>query len=658
MPQDPSAWYDFTAAETLAAALRKAAGNVTGLAGTRGAKLISELGCWVGTGYERWKDDFNKQQSQLCDDANQLNAYAAQIDNASAQAREVKNGTPAQTTSPGPPADAPRANSHPGQPGQQSAVPENLYAYAKATTDENDKVKPQINGALLNAVNGYFTIPAGAYHPLTATIPDLYTGGSSPFITRLSGLLTTVRTTDAHVHDVGKTFEDASTGSNSTWPPGVLDEFHRRGIDPRSVATVTLDDASFDKDLAATISEEAGTDLATKFNKEGATSELLEELAKHVNDPAFMAAFLNGLDEVTLKTLLVKPYPKGTAPGTTGFKSYEQQLLQGILAAVSSGDLSPQACNWIVDEMGLVDLSYFNEHFFDGLQKDPKSAVTFFESLDSEHLQKLLNGGFSLRNSNRDQRQELIFDILLKGVQTLHTPAEVAGLLDKVGTAMDGVTSDHPQDVQKAVSDFVSQCVIQIITAPSSSADMDYLTLWGEGYGSEFGEMLQPFLKWMKSSDQKIADNQALVQSIIENIVIGVTTSLLPSPSTPVLAKVSYAAISSALAAWLQSAAHPNIPYDQIPIIGGLFTAPNANADAVALAYVAEQTAEFQMVVSLIQTGQVVGPNGPVDLSSSQNIIDVLNNPLKYHLNGQSIEDVLNGFRSRYKDQVLNTVTQ
>ena len=557
--------------------------------------------------------------------------------------------------------------------GQASAVPDDLYAYSDQTTQAEAELQRWIRTTLTPAIETY---QSGAID-FGGDIPDLTlqrpgpSGGSID--TDAANYVDQVATTDKQVRAVGKAFQDAGDAANSTIPPWV----HNRlgpGQSPFRYATVATDDltileqlAAQERDLRLQRSLQAGLDLAAQFDKGPITAAMWQQLAANENDPDFALAFFNTLDAVTLKKIILQSY----VPGDVTPHYYGEDLFKAFAAALSTGSLDSAVCDAIVDMMPIVDSRRFTQLLITSLETNQAAATDFIRQLDQSHLHQLLDGDFQMPGTSRDHRQIVVFSILLNAAQSYaDDPAATRDFLAQVGAAMAGVTSDDPQDVERSLTALLTYCSMNIITAPADGTEpADLSAGWATDLGTTLGGLLAPFLHWAMASDKNIQSRHAAIEGVFENVVTGILTAPLVLIGGPTGFWAKFAvgagvnALSNAFTSWMQSAVHPSIPYQDIPLLGPYLQDPNANADAVAMVYAQEKAQEFMLVVNLIKTGQVVPRHGPqtaLDLSSSDTILDVLNHPDRYAIGGTNdgklVLDVLDAFRTTYYQQALGAL--
>jgi hypothetical protein len=604
-------YYNFGAADDLQSALNAASEKLVAFGGFRAQLVATDLGAtdgtqivgWSGTGYNSWVTSFNAGQRSLQAAAGRLKQLAAQVNNATCDAYEANGATspigllPVGAGAPG----LATATDHPAPNGLESAVPFNLYDYAKQTTSQNDAALPQVTRTLQGKIDDYYAGAATAYHSLIPDIDGLDTGGL--VVDQVRAALSQCRQADAFVHTVGVTFEDAGNSSSITYPPGLANSAPD-GISSKSLAIITLTSANYSSDLANEIGAEDGASLAAEMNAQGPTQALLAELAKNENDPAFAAAFLNGLDHRTLVVLLLEPWPKYHPPGTIGFQNYSHVVLNVILSALASGNLDQQVCDTIVDEMRMVDETSFNQDFLQALTKNPKLAAAFFQQLDEQHLHQLLAGNFQYPGSSSTDRQTVVFTALLSAARGIPDSTNLTAFFQSVGAAMAGITSDNPgKPLKTAVSDFVTYC---LVTTMPPLYPGDDINVWLDQVGQQLGTEIQPWVAWVdrytNNDNAKTANTESLIESgLLDGIEA--LTALITGPAAPaaaILLAFGENAVTSLIGDWIGSNFNGQL--------SGLFPQGSPVGAATQWAQAELGLMEFQAIAQLVAAGKVVDP--------------------------------------------------
>jgi hypothetical protein len=629
MGQQQNGFYNFGAADDLQSALNLASEKLVDFGTYRAHLLSTDLGStehghvfttqvtgWAGTGYDSWTLLFNADQRSLQDAASTLKSLAAQVNNATYTAYQANGVNPPITQLPTNVSvpNLPTAEPHAHPDGLECGTPEKMYDYANRTKAQHDLILPTCTKVLQGKIDDYYAGSKSAYHSL---IPDIEGLDIAPMIVdQVFGALSNCLGNDQYVQSVGAAFERAGN----------------------SVTFTQLTTANYNRDVYDNLTAENNAQqLAQQMNADGLTPALLAELAKYENDPAFAAEFLNSLDHKTLLLLILEPWPKGSPPGTVGFKNYSHDVLALILAALGSGSLDKQVCNTLVDEMHLVDMAGFNQQFFADLSNDPAAAAAFFSSLDNAHLSVLLNGNFSGPGSS-SQKEAQIIALMTESLSYIASTdgPEAAKLFYQRASSL--IMQTQPADAVAVLRDaekFFGLYIAISIPPPAYDAGPAAITSWARGIGQSINKELRTWLNWISSFESKNLSDQTNREAI-ESFAVGIFLSLVLPEG------VLFDVASSAITSWGVSWVDQHI----LPLTG------NAVTDRASMHDTAMYAVEYVAIVDAVAARDIVGPWPDDKVVTASDIKDVLDHPDRYRIRGtdnfQTVQEYLETVQAQF----------
>jgi hypothetical protein len=659
--------YDYSAADNLESALRTAANTLEGFITQRGQTAQHDFGYtvngivegWIGNAYNKWCIDFSTSQNVLTNYVNNLNQLWVQVHNATYDAEMYMYNHASISRLPVPssvgnPILAPQ-NSDPNN--AEAATPSMLYDYSDLMTGLNDQILPTFRTSLPQYVSDYYanySTTSNSDEPnLIQPIDLLYPDAAVPHSIAYY-LTSTVRPMDAYVRTVGKAFEEADSNPVTTSPRNVppsdqgdpdADHFitlSSEALLNQAIAKVDATDASIAK---FTADEEAGSQAAKSF-KDGndlVTRQLLDELIANQNNAAWTSAFFGTLS--TADILRIIQYIN-TTPGNRA--KYLQALAQACTTALDSGLLSPSSVQNLVnvvlnDSHQGISVELFNQYLLPDLKNDPKAAANFINYATDQQLQQLLDGNYSLSKANSSDKEALIIGLMNLTLQYEPDATSATEFYNRVWTLLKTTQPRPAQPALSAAMQFFMTYLAFTVTPPGN----EDLSTWATNTASNVWPLVQDWKNWIGTfevaNQAQTSNDQFYFDTALSVVLLAIGIGLTVSGAGTLLSVE--AAVGSTVLSDVASWA--------VTKIGPLTGAGDGNtaSDDQRLEQLAKYYTELSMVFELIAAGDVIGPNGPVDLSDSNTIIDVLNsviptvepggkivfvtNEKKYHIKGQ-----------------------
>lgn len=397
------------------------------------------------------------------------------------------------------------------------AIPDNLFSYSDQTTGASTDLQQWISSVLTPAVQLYQETALD----LGNNIDDLTTPHTGTIDADTRNVLSSVSGTDKQVRAAGQAFLDAGdNGKGSVTFPAWFRNHPDPGGDPTQYAIVSTPDSVIGDDL----SHQQGAQLAEYELKYGPDAYVFQQLAEHQNDPAFTAAFFNGLTPVRVNTLLITYGDwRGAAPPNGQDES--GVLAQALASAYANGQLSPAIEKQIDEWLVLMPANRFRPLFYAALAKNPQAALNFINSLTAQQFSKLAAGAFG-----RPWQSEFI-EICTAAIKTCPDGPSAYALFLKITKAVTSGDTWNPYESDgQAIADLMAAVAAKMIPNPPAGADQQELEVWTGTIGSTIRKLLKPWMDWLKTTEASNQQTNANVKTVVSTIVNKVV-GLIPAPA-------------------------------------------------------------------------------------------------------------------------------
>jgi hypothetical protein len=651
--------YDYGAADNLESALRTAANTLESFVAQRGQTAHNDFGYtvngtvegWVGNAYDKWCVDYNTSQNALTNYVNDLNQLWVQVHNATydAEMYMYNNSGISRLPVPAPAGNPILAPQNADPDNAEGATPDMLYDYSDLMTGLNDQILPVFKG-LRQYVDDYYatynTSSSSDMPNLIQPIDGLYPDSAVPRAVAYY-LTSTVRPMDAYVRTVGQAFENADSNPIAspitTSPHGVTPGDQG---DPDGGHFITLSQSRLDKSIRQveatdasiakfTADSKAGRQAALSFMaSDGVTQQLIDEIAANQDNAAWTSAFLDTLSPDAI--LLLIQYMNAT-PGAR--EKYMPALAQAWVTALDSGQLTPSAVQNLItvmmnDSHRGIYVGFFNQYLLADLKNDPKAAAEFINYATGQQLQQLLDGNFDLPNANSSDKEAQIIGLMELTLRYEPDAVSATEFYNRMWALLKATQPRPAQPALGAAMQFLMTYVAFAVTPPSGD-----LRQWAQTTGLTVWGLVQQWQNWIgtfEDANHAQTSNEQMWGELIAGMTLSVVLLAVGFAAPEALAGgvAVGSTVLSDVASW---------GADQIAqLVDSGSGDGNPASDNEKLERLAKYYAELSMVMELIAAGDVIGPDGkPVDLSSSQPIIDVLNSVIygkgeeNYHIKGQ-----------------------
>ncbi len=651
--------YDYGAADNLESALRTAANTLESFVAQRGQTAHNDFGYtvngtvegWVGNAYDKWCVDYNTSQNALTNYVNDLNQLWVQVHNATydAEMYMYNNSGISRLPVPAPVGNPILAPQNADPDNAEGATPDMLYDYSDLMTGLNDQILPVFKG-LRQYVDDYYatynTSSSSDMPNLIQPIDGLYPDSAVPRAVAYY-LTSTVRPMDAYVRTVGQAFENADSNPIAspitTSPHGVTPGDQG---DPDGGHFITLSQSRLDKSIRQveatdasiakfTADSKAGRQAALSFMaSDGVTQQLIDEIAANQDNAAWTSAFLDTLSPDAI--LLLIQYMNAT-PGAR--EKYMPALAQAWVTALDSGQLTPSAVQNLItvmmnDSHRGIYVGFFNQYLLADLKNDPKAAAEFINYATGQQLQQLLDGNFDLPNANSSDKEAQIIGLMELTLRYEPDAVSATEFYNRMWALLKATQPRPAQPALGAAMQFLMTYVAFAVTPPSGD-----LRQWAQTTGLTVWGLVQQWQNWIgtfEDANHAQTSNEQMWGELIAGMTLSVVLLAVGFAAPEALAGgvAVGSTVLSDVASW---------GADQIAqLVDSGSGDGNPASDNEKLERLAKYYAELSMVMELIAAGDVIGPDGkPVDLSSSQPIIDVLNSVIygkgeeNYHIKGQ-----------------------
>ena len=401
-----------------------------------------------------------------------------------------------------------------GQPAQ--AVPNQLIDYSLRTTGANTDFQSWVKSVFAHAVADYraTAIDFGAHIPgLNGVGPSL--AGVS-IDQEVMSLLAQIMTTDRRVKTVGEDFRQAGSVGPLGGPPALI---------PGSQLVKTTN-AGLDAAPA-----KAGAKLASQYPTMDIQT-LLANLQQHSDDPAFTAAFLNGLSPDQLKQLI----EKYSFNGDSNPASYQTTIV-ATLASGFAGNLDPRTTGLITKYLAEIYTTNDNRGtapntlvvpLLSALAANPAAAGNFTKAVvaNPEALKLFVNGiantpAFDFNaGAEREDSRKLMLQVLGSGSATLDAD-QAKQLVTLLG---DYLPTDVSNGDMKELLPYVSQVIgncLALLAPPfprTPGHDGELLVQWLQKNNKNLG-FLDAYDTWITKSIED-ADKRAEFMTSLGNDVL------------------------------------------------------------------------------------------------------------------------------------------
>jgi hypothetical protein len=326
-----------------------------------------------------------------------------------------------------------------------------------------------------------------------------------------------------------------------------------------------------------------------------------------------------------------------------------QALAQACTTALGSGLLSPSSVQNLInvvlhDSHTGVSAELFNQYLLADLENDPKAAANFINYATNQQLQQLLDGNYSLPNANNSDKEALIIGLMDLTLQYEPDTTSATEFYNRVWALLKTTQPRPAQPALKAAMQFFTTYLAFTVTPPGN----EDLRSWSENTAGNVLALVQDWKNWIgtfEEANQAQTSDDQMWRELAVGTAISVIFLAISLSGADFAATALWAVGSTAAQDALSWVADKVVPM----IISGSGDG-NTASDDQKLEQLAKYYTELSMVFELIAAGDVIGPNGPVNLSDSNTIIDVLNsviptvkngkiifitNEKKYHIKGQ-----------------------
>lgn len=651
--------YDYGAADNLESALRTAANTLESFVAQRGQTAHNDFGYtvngtvegWVGNAYDKWRVDYDTSQNALANCVNDLNQLWVQVHNATydAEMYMYNNSGISRLPVPAPVGNPILAPQNADPDNAEGATPDMLYDYSDLMTGLNDQILPVFKG-LRQYVDDYYatynTSSSSDMPNLIQPIDGLYPDSAVPRAVAYY-LTSTVRPMDAYVRTVGQAFENADsnpiTSPATTSPHGVTPGDQG---DPDGGHFITLSRSRLDKSIRQVEATDASTAKFTADSKagrqaalgfmasDGVTRQLIDEIVANQDNAAWTSAFLDTLSPDAI--LLLIQY-MNAAPGAR--EKYMPALAQAWVTALDSGQLTPSAVQNLItvmmnDSHRGIYVGFFNQYLLADLKNDPKAAAEFINYATGQQLQQLLDGNFDLPNANSSDKEAQIIGLMELTLRYEPDAVSATEFYNRMWALLKATQPRPAQPALGAAMQFLMTYVAFAVTPPSGD-----LRQWAQTTGLTVWGLVQQWQNWIgtfEDANHAQTSNEQMWGELIAGMTLSVVLLAVgfAAPEAVAGGVALGSTVLSDVASW---------GADQIAqLVDSGSGDGNPASDNEKLERLAKYYAELSMVMELIAAGDVTGPDGkPVDLSSSQPIIDVLDSVIygkgeeNYHIKGQ-----------------------
>ncbi|MFF2964665.1 hypothetical protein ACFVT1_38615 [Streptomyces sp. NPDC057963] len=511
-----------------------------------------------------------------------------------------------------------------------SAIPENLIKYSATCTAAAQEFQNWVKSVLTPALLDY----QNTGHPCVELDADVAVAISRAYYT------------DRDVHDVARAFQ--ATQHGGALGHGGLVRAQESDLDSAYARLMQQNQARMKAGAALAAKLTPLQDVGDREHPDTARP-IVEELAKHANDPYFCAGFFNAL---TLQPHLTTVLALGGIPA--------------LISAYSSGAVSARTTAMVTARIGIPAVVGGPEsptsplyrmtteqkaQLLDAFSANPSAAYQFAKALTPAEVREMFYG-------DRQYRLKMIA-ILQTAMNSEHDPEAARELMHKVSLGLFGsgapkLSNSDWKTLIDPVRDFYGTGLLNSISAPTDFSG-DGMEEWEHVTGRQNGEDVALFLKALHDSQPDNAMLKSMLQGGYMNAAF-----LFLSPLEPEgwLAKIAFSAAVGAM----QSVASAHDPIiDNLGIPTGKF--PDADQMNEKLF-----VGGFVQTLALLATrNQIRDPSHHLvhltgDATTDQKTIrDLLTGDLtKYTVggrNGASVQELLDAYKSQELETAFRGIT-
>ena len=434
-----------------------------------------------------------------------------------------------------------------GQPAQ--AVPNQLIEYSLRTTSANTDFQSWVKSVLAHAVADYRATAID----FGANIPGL--NGIGPSVAGVSidqevtSLLGQIMTTDRRVKTVGEDFRQAGSVGPLGGPPSIF---------PGSQLVKTTN-AGLDAAPA-----KAGAKLASQYSTMDIAT-LLANLQDHSDDPAFTAAFLNGLSPDQLKQLV----EKYSFNGDSNPASYHATIVAALTSGFA-GNLDPRTTGLITKYLAEVYTTNDNKGtapntlvvpLLSALAANPAAAGNFTKAVvaNPEALKLFVNGiantpAFDFNaGAEREVSRKLMLQILASGSATLNAD-QAKQLVTLLGEDLPkGVSVADMKELLPYISQVIGNCsALMASPFPKTPGDKGVnITDWLQKNNGNLG-YLRAYDEWITKSIEDANQRAEFITKLGNDVLLESVFAAVDLATDGVAIPVSVAISSHVLVSQLE----------------------------------------------------------------------------------------------------------
>jgi len=425
---------------------------------------------------------------------------------------------------------------------ESQAIPEYLYTYSEHTTSANDTLQRWISAVVTPAIQRYRVTAIDFGNAIDGITIAASTPPGSTIDADLYDPLSRTHDLDKWVYDVGKAFQACEDQQIYMRNHG-----HITATDYSPTTLATVDDGALDSALgkiegdaqALSASANDGKWWADYANATGIDAAVLREIAQHMDDPDWTAAFFNALSPDQFRAFFDALFSSESAMGEISLNTDGQKVIEALITAYHGGGLSKQ----VTDELfALLDpgshqadgrYDIFRQAFMQELAKDPQAARNFINSLTDQQIATLAQNDpnpLSVSGSPQDDFIKVAAAALLGA-----DPATATAIYHRVSNVLLHAPN-LPANLQSDIASFISNYAADIIGPPPAplppNATLQQMTAWedavgkwGASIGNQTYKLMQPWIDRVKA----IGDEQAAAQWRA-SLAFGLVTTIIGAP--------------------------------------------------------------------------------------------------------------------------------
>ncbi|MEV5147283.1 hypothetical protein AB0L14_23475 [Streptomyces sp. NPDC052727] len=382
-----------------------------------------------------------------------------------------------------------------------SAIPENLIKYSAACTWAAQDLQNWVRGVLRPALLAY----QNAGHPCVELDAEV------------AAMISKAYYTDRDAHVVALAFQQtqhATLGGHGVVSAKESDVMAAYNLLQQQNQARMKAGAALAAKLMALQPPSDGNRLGSSPE---AAKPILQELAKHADDPYFCAGFYNALDAPHLDTALaVGGIPALVSAYSSGAVSAQTTRLVAMRLAAPAGHGGPGAPGFPWSHIS----SGQKAQLLDALAANPSASYFLAKSLTSHEIRDIFYGD--------RQYSAKVMTILAVGIRGEHSPQDARELMHKVSLGLFGdgaptLTNSEWKHLAGAVNNFYAYGVLHGVEPPTDFTKRG-LEEWQRITGANTGEDVALFLKALNAANP---DNE-LLKSMIQGGYVNVAFMAIP----------------------------------------------------------------------------------------------------------------------------------